>query len=96
MHLSVSWTTLCDMALKHHTQQIPIEQVQNTMTLAVKKDGRVVLFQVNSTGVEHVPPNPALFVLKSEELENGEQWVIKKPAGTMMVRILRETYDDGT
>jgi hypothetical protein len=33
---------------------------------------------------------------QSEVLENSEQWEIKQPAGTMVTRILRETYDDGT
>ena len=31
-----------------------------------------------------------------EVLDNGKQWVIKKPAGTLMTRVLKETYDDGT
>ena len=66
------------------------------MSVAVEKDGHIALFQVNSKGFESKPPDPVLFILKSEVLENGEQWVIKKPAGTMMVRILAETYDDGT
>lgn len=67
------------------------------MTLAVKNDaGQRVLFQVQDTGFEHKPPGPTMFVIKSEPLANGEPWVIKKPAGTLMLRILKETYDDGT
>jgi hypothetical protein len=35
------------MAIKHRTEQLPIEQVKSTMTLAVKNaEGQTVLFQV--------------------------------------------------
>lgn len=82
------------MAIKHRTEQLPIEQVKSTMTLAVKNaEGQTVLFQVQDTGFEFTPAGPTLFILKSEPLENGKQWVIKKPADTMMTRILG-TYDD--
>lgn len=85
------------MAIKHRTEQIFIEGVQSTMTLAVENDaGQLVLFQVQDTGLEFKSPGPTLFILKSEPLENGKRWVIKKPAGTMMLRVLRKTYDDGT
>ena len=78
-------------------EQIPIEQVQNGMSLAVENDlGQRVLFQVHDKGFEYKSPGPTLFVIKSEPLDNGKQWVIKKPAGTMMTRVLKETYDDGT
>ncbi len=89
-------TSIPAVAIKHHTEQIPIERVENGMSLAVEKDGHIVLFQVNSKGFSYKPDGPTIFVLKSEVLENGEQWVIEKPAGTMMTRVLRETYDDGT
>jgi hypothetical protein len=84
------------VATRYRTEQLPIELVQNGMTLAVKNDqGQPALFQVNSKGFEHKPPGPILFTIKSEPLESGKQWVIQKPAGTLMVRILG-TYDDGT
>jgi hypothetical protein len=83
--------------IKHRTEQIPIEQVRNGMSLAVENDkGQQVLFQVQDKGFEFKSPGPTFFFIKSEPLENGEPWVIKKPAGTMMTRVLRETYDDGT
>lgn len=61
------------MALKHRTEQLPIERVENGMSVAVEKDGHIALFQVNSKGFESKPPDPVLFILKSEVLENGEQ-----------------------
>ena len=61
------------------------------MTLLVENDeGKQVLFQVNSTGFSFQGDGPTIFIIKSEPLKNGEPWVIKHPAGTLMTRGLAQ------
>jgi hypothetical protein len=84
------------MVPKFRTEPLPIEDVQNGMKLAVRiNQSQARLFTVESKGIESVPPDPTLFVIKSGPLEdnNYEPFVIKQPAGTLLNRVI-DVYDD--
>ena len=81
------------MAPRFRTEPISIEDVRLGMKLAVQiNETQARLFQVESTGIEHAQPDPILFVIKSGPLDGG-QIVIKKPAGTLLDRVV-EVYEE--
>jgi hypothetical protein len=84
------------MATRYRLTQVPIEQVEPGMSLAIEdEDGGHRLFQVERKVMSHNPPEPLMFRLESEPVDGGEPWVIEGPPGTLLVQILG-TYDDGT
>ncbi|MGJ6126682.1 hypothetical protein QN239_29300 [Mycolicibacterium sp. Y3] len=74
--------------------EVPVEHIDNGMTLVVEEGGHSLQFNVEERGARHRPGSPVIYTLKSEPLDDGKPWVLEYPAGTIVTRVLR-IYDDG-
>jgi hypothetical protein len=68
----------------------PIEEVQTGWSLAIKHEGRAVLFQVDKKKFSHNQAQETLFTLESEPLASGQPLRIQGPAGTITHRIVKK------
>ncbi|MCW2652309.1 MAG: hypothetical protein JWR32_3285 [Mycobacterium sp.] len=76
------------MPTQYDVEQIPIESAQPGDYLIVERNGRRK-FRVENKKVESLPPAPTKFILLSEPVD-GTPWTIEGPAGTPVIRIVRE------
>ena len=70
--------------------QIPIEQAEPGMSLAVKRDGHAYLFQVENKKFSYRAAEGTVFTLESEPVDGGAPWVITGPPGTLVHRVTRK------